>query len=69
MSQTTAILAMLRTHPEGITAFDALNWAGSFRLAARISDLRAQGHDIVTVLEPRTKNARIARYRLREKTA
>ncbi len=59
MSQTDLILAMLRANPNGITPIDALNWCGCFRLAARISDLRAQGHDIKTGIEDGH-----ARYRL-----
>ena len=64
MTQTETILEMLRNRPEGITALDALHWAGSMRLAARISDLKAQGHRIETTTEKTEKGARIARYRL-----
>lgn len=62
MTQTDAIFRMLRDRPEGITALDALNECGSFRLAARISDLRDDGHDIRTVTETTPHGKRIARY-------
>ena len=61
MSQTRDILNMLKSNPNGITPRDALDWAGCFRLAARIADLRAQGYEIETVIE---KGSKHARYRL-----
>jgi hypothetical protein len=63
-SQATTILRMLRNRPEGITAMDALTWAGSFRLAARIADLRAAGHDIRAEMVTTENGKRVARYRL-----
>lgn len=47
MSQCSEILAHMKTG-NSITAIDALNLYGCFRLAARIKDLRSQGHDIHT---------------------
>lgn len=47
MSQNTLILSHLESG-EAITPIDALNKFGCFRLAARISDLRKQGHVIKT---------------------
>ncbi len=44
--QPVAILQALREHPEGITPHDALRWVGSFRLAARVSELREAGFDV-----------------------
>ena len=63
--QTLAVLAMLQKYPEGITALDALREAGSFRLAARIADLRESGHIIVADLVEHG-DKRFARYRLVE---
>ena len=67
MKQTEAVLKLLRERGnEGVTPLDALDIVGSFRLGARIFDLRAQGFDI----EPRTvethRGARLARYILHE---
>ena len=46
MSQCNDILGHLKRAP--ISAIEALNTYGCFRLAARIKDLREQGHDIET---------------------
>ena len=46
-TQTEQILGYLSNH-KGITPIQALNKFGCFRLAARISDLRSQGHTIWT---------------------
>ena len=64
MTQTDAIFRLLTERPEGITAIDALNECGSFRLAARISDLRAAGNDIRSEMVTTPSGKRIARYRL-----
>ena len=47
MSQTQWILDALKRGP--VTAMDALDGCGCFRLAARINDLRQAGHDIETI--------------------
>ena len=47
MSHTTDILEHLETG-QSITAIEALNQFGCFRLAARINELRSQGHLIRT---------------------
>jgi len=65
MNQCDTILAMLRANPDGITALDALHWAGSARLAARISELRERGY-IITTYTVRRGNANVGLYRLRE---
>ena len=44
MKQTEQILAMLKRGP--VTPLQALSEANCFRLAARIHDLKAEGHDI-----------------------
>ena len=65
MSQTTQIFDMLKRGP--VTAMDALQQAGCFRLAARIADLRQQGHHIETeTIEVNGKH--IAQYSLKGKT-
>jgi hypothetical protein len=46
MSQSQWILKALEQRP--LTAIEALQGCGCFRLAARIKDLRQQGHDIKT---------------------
>lgn len=67
MSQCNDILRHLETH-RGITAIVALDRYGCFRLAARISDLRAQGYQITTVskevINRYGEKKRIAEYRL-----
>jgi hypothetical protein len=64
--QTRAILTLLEQHPEGITPLDALDEVGSFRLGARIWELKADGYDIETELARTPNGKRIARYRLRK---
>lgn len=61
---TAATLALLRDRPEGITALDALDAVGSFRLGARIWELKLEGYAIVTDLVTTPSGKRIARYRL-----
>lgn len=64
MSQSTQILDMLKRGP--VTALDALQQAGCFRLAARIAELRQAGHHIETeTIEVNGKH--IAQYKLKEK--
>ena len=64
MTQTTAILRILRLRGT-ITPLEALEEVGCFRLAARISDLRAEGYPIVTECVE-ASGKRYARYRLNE---
>ena len=61
MSQTNQIFNHLRRSP--ITPMQALEQYGCMRLAARIADLRGQGHPILTETVKRGKR-RYARYRL-----
>lgn len=59
MSQNEMILQMLvAAGSKGITPLEALRFAGSMRLAARVQELRARGYQIKT---ERTKG-RHARY-------
>lgn len=74
MTQLDAILALLRSSPEGITPRQALAFCGSMRLAARIADLRADGHvidsQLITVHALGGRPVRVARYTLlRERVA
>lgn len=62
MSQQDAILEALK-RGETLTPKDALERFGCFRLAARVRDLREQGHLIETV-PMGTRSARFAGYRL-----
>lgn len=43
---TKAVLGLLRERPAGVTAIDALSAVGSFRLAARVAELRTAGYVI-----------------------
>ena len=61
VSQVDAILKHLRSGP--ITPLDALRDHGCFRLAARINDLRRDGHAIRTALVVRG-GKKVAEYRL-----
>ena len=47
MSQNDWVLSAIKKR--WITAMDALNGCGCFRLAARIKDLRDDGHKIATI--------------------
>ena len=60
-SQNDAILAALKRGP--ITPAGAVT-IGCYRLAARIRDLREQGHDIRTELITNRNGGRHARYYL-----
>jgi hypothetical protein len=66
MTQTEWILKALKQRKDGLTAIDALTGCGCFRLAARVADLRRDGHAIVT--ESINQNGKyFARYRLTKK--
>lgn len=68
MTDNEAVLSYLIDHPDGLTPLVALEECGTLRLAARIFDLRAAGHDIVSeMVEVKARNgkvARVKRYRL-----
>lgn len=61
MTQTEAVLDWLQRRP--ITALEALNHLGCFRLAARVEELRRQGHNIIT-REYRAGHKTVAQYYL-----
>lgn len=50
----------------GISPAEALVMCGSFRLAARIKDLRDKGHSIRTEIREDENGKRYARYHLQE---
>jgi hypothetical protein len=62
---SAAVLRLLRSHPEGVTPLMALEEARCLRLAARISDLRADGYPIRSELVTKG-DKRWARYVLVE---
>lgn len=62
-TQCEQVLKHLRTRGT-LTPIDALNEYGCFRLAARVKDLRDQGHDVVTIRESQGEKT-FARYMLR----
>lgn len=60
---TRAILELLTAAGSGgLTPMDALREAACFRLAARVAELRAAGHDIATEWETDGDGTRWARY-------
>lgn len=62
-----AVLELLREQGvDGVTPALALSEVGTMRLAARIAELRAEGHDIVNVGHRTVTQKRVARYVLRE---
>jgi flagellar biosynthesis protein FlhB len=65
MSHTMQVLNHLENKP--ITAMDALNDYGCFRLAARINELRMSGHNIKTEIKNQD-GKRYAMYYLLKKT-
>ena len=64
MTQNKQVLNFLRTHGS-ITPLDAMLHINCYRLAARIHDLRGQGHNIKTVEEAHDGGTH-ARYELVE---
>lgn len=65
---TRAILDLLRERgAHGVTPLDALASVGSFRLGARIWELKAEGYEIATDMFTTPSGKRVARYRLIEK--
>lgn len=62
MSQIDDLLTHLK-RKRTITPLEALDRYGIFRLAARVQELRAQGHGIVTHMVE-INGKRVARYRM-----
>lgn len=67
MSQCDDILTHLKGGP--LSGIEALNKYGCFRLAARIKDLREQGHDIETRALDLPNGKTVAEYHLKQKEA
>jgi hypothetical protein len=63
MSQTEQILQMLKRGP--VTPMDALREVGSLRLAARVLQLKKDGHNIITEMVNK-KGKKFASYKLIE---
>ena len=63
MNQSEMILSHLKRRGT-ITPMQALGNYGCFRLAARVKDLRTQGHRIETEMRTLPNGKRIAAYRL-----
>ncbi len=61
---TEAVLALLRARGDGVTSLEALRAGCGSRLAARIAELRAEGHDIRSIYVTATDGQRVVRYRL-----
>ena len=64
MTQCEQILKHLK-QGKTLTQVDAFNEYGCWRLAARISDLRQAGHEVVTIRESQGEKV-FARYLLRK---
>lgn len=67
MSQARNIIAHLKSVGP-LTALDALNLFGCFRLAARIGELRGDGHDIQVQSVTMPNGKTVAQYSLKEKS-
>ena len=65
-SQNTAILLFLESGGS-LSTMDALEKFGSFRLSARIKNLRDQGHNIQTDWFTTPNGKKVARYFIPEK--
>lgn len=65
-SQCDMVLDMLRSH-DYITSFMAFREKGITRLAARVYDLRARGHEITTLPKVAKNGGRYACYYLEGK--
>jgi hypothetical protein len=65
-TQRQSILAHLEAG-HTLTAVEALERFGCFRLAARVEELRRAGHEIVSEMIATPSGARVAEYRLVEK--
>jgi len=67
-SQTDKVLRLLLDRWDGITSLDAITELGCTRLAARIADLKSEGHaihsEMVKVRNRDGQEVRVARYRL-----
>lgn len=69
MTQKELILRALQdAGPFGLTSMEILDLCGPARAAARVQELRDEGHNIETRRERTAKNAVVARYVLLPET-
>jgi len=62
---TAKVYALLKVRGvDGVSPDEARRWAGCDRLAARVSELRADGHEVMTLRET-VRGSTYARYVLR----
>jgi hypothetical protein len=67
MTDNAAVLRLLRIRGrQGVTPLEALREVGTFRLSARVWDLRHEGHRIDREWLTTPGNARVAKYILVE---
>jgi hypothetical protein len=67
LTDNQAVLRLLRIRgKQGVTPLLALQEVGTFRLGARIFDLRAEGHKIERQWLTTSGNSRVAKYILVE---
>jgi hypothetical protein len=65
-SQTHCILEHLKNGRQ-LTALEALNLFGCFRLAARISDIKRKGHNVKSeMVQVGNNKKKVARYSLNQ---
>lgn len=65
---TVDVLELLRARGKGgVTALDALASVGSFRLGARVWELRQAGYDVRSEMVTTASGKRVARYTLHER--
>jgi hypothetical protein len=69
MKQNQAILRHLRLNPAGLTPIEALQHYGIGRLAARVWELKKEGHPIETRDHLTTTGKHVARYVLEQPDA
>jgi len=68
-TQCEALLEYLSDHGEGITALEALNALGIGRLAARIYELKQEGHAIEERMVELPNGKRVSRYSIKRGNA
>jgi hypothetical protein len=60
--QTYAVLRYLKKNRAGLTALDALTRLGTFRLAARVYELREAGYPVKSRSVPISGGGRVSLY-------
>jgi hypothetical protein len=64
-NQKQIVLDYLKRHRNGLSPIIALHVLGVYRLAARIEELRKQGHRIASIYRKDDLGRRFVEYRLR----